>query len=94
MDAVVDMINSRETCIIGLAPEGTRKRVSQFKTGFYYMSLGAQIPLVLARLDAANKTIGLSAPFHPTGNLEADMEQIVAYFRGVKGFRPERSVFF
>jgi len=94
VDAVVDMIHSRDTCIIGLAPEGTRKRVSQFRTGFYYMALGAQVPIVLARLDAEHRTIGLSAPFYPTGNLELDMEQMVQYFREAKGFRPERSIFF
>jgi 1-acyl-sn-glycerol-3-phosphate acyltransferase len=88
------MIRSREDCIIGISPEGTRKRVDQFRTGFYYMALGAQVPIVLTKLDVANRVIGFSEPFYPSGDFEKDMAFITAYFRGVKGFVPEKGVFF
>ena len=94
VDSVVELFNSRETCVIGLAPEGTRKRVNQLRTGFYYMALGAKVPMVLVRLDATNKVVGIDTPFWPTGDFEEDLEHILRFFRGVEGFRPERGIFF
>lgn len=94
VDSVVAMIQSREDCIIGISPEGTRKRVDQFRTGFYYMALGAKVPIVLTKLDVANRVIGFREPFYPSGDVEKDMAVITAYFRGVKGFVPDKGVFF
>ena len=94
VDSVVAMIHSREDCIIGIAPEGTRKRVDQFRTGFYYMALRAGVPIVMTRLDAANRMVQFSEPFYPSGDFEKDIEVITAYFRGVEGFVPGKGVYF
>jgi len=59
VDAVVDIFNSKSEFIVAITPEGTRKRVNEFKSGFYYIALGAKVPIVSAVLDYATKTLTL-----------------------------------
>lgn len=91
VDAVVDIFNREERFALSIAPEGTRHRVDRLKTGFYYIALGAKVPIVRVKFDWGNKIVGFSDPFYPTGDIEADMEEIIAYFRGVQGRVPAYS---
>ena len=71
-----------------IAPEYTRSRVDKLKTGFYYLDMGGGDAIVMCRFDWGRKVVEFREPFYPTGNLEADMKVIDAYFRGVKGRNP------
>lgn len=71
-----------------VSPEGTRSKVRHWKSGFYYIATSANVPIVLAYLDYANKRGGIGPIFQPTGNLEADMQAIQAYYRPFKGKNP------
>ncbi len=93
VDAVVDIFNREKEFVLTIAPEGTRQRVEHLKTGFYYIALGAKVPVLMVKFDWANKIVGFSQPFYPTGNLEADMEVITAYFRGIKGYHADMSFY-
>jgi 1-acyl-sn-glycerol-3-phosphate acyltransferase len=84
-EAVADMFRTRETCYISLAPEGTRKSVAKLKTGFYYIAIAANVPIIHAAFDYKNKEVRWSGPFYPTGDIEADMPKILAPFIGVQG---------
>lgn len=66
-------------------PEGTRSKTRYWKTGFYYIALGAQVPIVMAYMDYANKRSGLGPVFEPTGDIEADMAAIKAFYAPFKG---------
>jgi 1-acyl-sn-glycerol-3-phosphate acyltransferase len=66
-------------------PEGTRSKVRYWKSGFYYIALGAQVPIVLAYMDYERKIAGLGPVFHPTGDLQADMARIQAFYQPFKG---------
>lgn len=66
-------------------PEGTRSGTRYWKTGFYYMAAGAGVPIVLAYLDYEKKVGGLGPIFQTTGDIEADMLAIKAFYAGVKG---------
>jgi 1-acyl-sn-glycerol-3-phosphate acyltransferase len=66
-------------------PEGTRGKTSYWKTGFYYIAVGAQVPIVMAYMDYARKISGLGPVFLPTGNVEADMAAIKAFYAPFKG---------
>jgi 1-acyl-sn-glycerol-3-phosphate acyltransferase len=70
-------------------PEGTRGKTRHWKTGFYYIALQAQVPIVLAFLDYERKVGGLGPLFTPTGDVEADMKTIKAFYSGVKGKRAD-----
>ena len=66
-------------------PEGTRGKTSYWKTGFYYIAVGAQVPIVMAYMDYERKISGLGPVFLPTGNVEADMAAIKAFYAPFKG---------
>jgi 1-acyl-sn-glycerol-3-phosphate acyltransferase len=66
-------------------PEGTRGKTRQWKTGFYYIALEAQVPIVLAFMDYHRKVAGLGPIFTPTGDVERDMAEIKRFYAGVKG---------
>ena len=66
-------------------PEGTRSGTRYWKTGFYYIAAGASVPIVMAYLDYDKKIGGLGPVFEITGDIEADMVAIKAFYAGVKG---------
>ena len=66
-------------------PEGTRSKTRYWKTGFYHIAVVAKVPIVLAYMDYARKISGLGPVFYPTGDLEADMLRIKAFYVEFKG---------
>lgn len=66
-------------------PEGTRSKTRYWKTGFYHIAVAAQVPIVLAYMDYERKISGLGPMFVPTGDLEADMVKIKAFYLPFKG---------
>jgi len=71
-------------------PEGTRSKVRYWKTGFYYIALGAQVPIVMSFMDYGNKVSGLGPAFLPTGDIEADMVAIKTFYAPFKGKNPDQ----
>jgi 1-acyl-sn-glycerol-3-phosphate acyltransferase len=92
VDSIIDIFNSRERFILGIAPEGTRKKVEKWKTGFYYIAKGANVPIYTSSLDFENKKITISdKPFYPTDDKEADFNYLHSFFKDIKGKVPEYS---
>ena len=71
-------------------PEGTRSKARYWKTGFYYIAVGAQVPIVMAFMDYERKISGLGPVFEPTGDIEADMVTIKAFYAPFKGKNPSQ----
>lgn len=78
-----------ERLLIGLAPEGTRAHVAQWKRGFYHLAVGAQVPVLAAYLDYRRKVVGTGPLFRPSGDWDADMAPVFAFYRGVTAKKPE-----
>lgn len=91
VEAIIDIFNSKEEFRLGLSPEGTRKKVDKWKTGFYYIAKGAKVPIVMATLDFKNKEVKISEPYYTTENIEQDFEVFHSFFKNVKGKNPELS---
>jgi 1-acyl-sn-glycerol-3-phosphate acyltransferase len=91
VDAVVDLFNSKEEFRLALSPEGTRKKVAHWKTGFYYIAKGANVPIVMATLDFENKKMKISEPYYLTEDLEKDFDHFKLFYKNVKGRNPELS---
>ncbi len=91
VDAVIDLFNSKEEFRLALSPEGTRKKVTAWKTGFYYIAKGANVPVVMAAFDFENKKLKISAPYDITGDLEKDFEHFNLFYKNIKGRNPELS---
>jgi 1-acyl-sn-glycerol-3-phosphate acyltransferase len=66
-------------------PEGTRSKTRYWKTGFYYIAQTAGVPIVMAYMDYSTKRSGLGPLFQPTGNVDADMAAIKAFYAPFKG---------
>ena len=89
VDQVVEMINSSDAIIIGIAPEGTRIKVEKWKTGFYHIAVKANVPILLIKMDYEKKEIGIMCEFNPSGNFDEDMLFIQAKYKNIKGKTPE-----
>jgi 1-acyl-sn-glycerol-3-phosphate acyltransferase len=70
-------------------PEGTRGKTSHWRTGFYYIAAGAEVPILMAYMDYSRKRAGLGPAFVPTGDIEADMVTIKAFYAPIKGKFPQ-----
>ena len=82
--------NATGTVQLTVPPEGTRSKTRYWKTGFYYIAQEAQVPIVMAYMDYANKRSGLGPVFHPTGDVERDMARIKAFYAPYKGRNPDQ----
>jgi len=82
----------RKQMTLAIPPEGTRAAVNEWKTGFYYIALAAEVPLVMSVLDYGARTIRLSGAFVPSGDYEKDLPQIKSHYDGAEGLRGGRFV--
>jgi 1-acyl-sn-glycerol-3-phosphate acyltransferase len=73
--------------LLTLAPEGTRQRVSTWRSGFYRIAEAAGVPVIPVALDYGSKAVIFGPPLEPTGDVEADTARLRAFFEGK---RPKR----
>ena len=92
VDTIVDIFNSRKVFRLAIAPEGTRKKVTELKTGFYYIALKANVPIIPVAFDYGKKEVKIGTPFHPTGNYDQDIKELTIFFKDVKGKNPEKQI--
>lgn len=90
VDQVAEKFSENDDLIIGLSPEGTRGKVSRWKTGFYYIALKAKVPIVMAYLDYQNKVCGIGPSLKPSGDIQADFARIREFYTGVIGKFPSK----
>lgn len=90
VEQMVQACKASEQFILVIAPEGTRHRVREWKMGFYHIARDAGIPVVMAIVDGAKKTVHVGQIFHPTENMEADIKAIKGFFAGVVGINPRK----
>ncbi len=88
---VVDYMNRVDKCVLMIAPEGRLRRVEYWGSGFYYIALGAGLPIVPGYMDYSTKTIGLTESFEPSGDIEADMAMLREFYGGVTPRFPEKA---
>jgi 1-acyl-sn-glycerol-3-phosphate acyltransferase len=89
VDSITAIFNQRNVFRMAIAPEGTRKKVTELKTGFYYIALKANVPIIPVAFDFGKKEINIGEPFYPTRNINTDMEILLAHFVDVKGKNSE-----
>ena len=89
VDAIVEVFNINEKFILALSPEGTRKKVEKWKTGFYYIAKGANVPIVMITFNFKDKEVKVSKPYYHTDNKEKDFNFFHEYYKDVIGKVPE-----
>lgn len=91
VDSVIDLFNSQEEFSIGLSPEGTRRYTPKWKTGFYHIADQAGCPIIMVGLDYSTRSLHISKPFHPTGDISADFPKLHAFFLNFKARYPAQT---
>lgn len=79
--ATIEAFQQRRQLILIIAPEGTRRQVSRWKTGFYHIASGAGVPIVPGVIDNAGRHVALTPAIYPTGDVEADMTRILERYQ-------------
>lgn len=87
--AIANIFNEKEVFRLALSPEGTRKKVEKWKTGFYYIAKAANVPIILVAFDYGQKQIKFSEPQIPSENMNEDFKTYIGFFKGVVGKIPE-----
>ncbi len=89
VESIASIFNEREKFRLALAPEGTRKKVEEWKTGFYYIAKTAGVPIEMIAFDFGKKEVKFSPLFFPTDDKEADFKFMRKFYEGVVGRIPE-----
>ena len=87
---IIKVIRDSEKIILCIAPEGSRSQRSAWKSGFYHIAVGADVPITLGFIDWKTRTAGCGPTLMPTGNVGEDMDRVRAFYSDVKGRAPER----
>jgi len=91
-DQAVDVFNSFDKVYMVFTPEGTRSYNPNWKKGFYYISLKAQVPIYIAYMDFEKKVGGFLEPLTPTGDVQKDIAYIKEKLSQYKGKFPEKGI--
>jgi 1-acyl-sn-glycerol-3-phosphate acyltransferase len=81
--AVIRAFAAEDDMAMVIAPEGTRSSDGRWRSGFYHIAQGAVVPIVPAWVDHVRKIGGMGEPLMPTGDYQADMAKLLAYYRSV-----------
>ncbi|MFZ1754946.1 MAG: lysophospholipid acyltransferase family protein [Caldilineaceae bacterium] len=79
VEQMVSEFRSRDKFVLVVAPEGTRKKVERWKSGFYRIATAANVPIVLAYLDYPKRIVGIGPTFEITGAMDDDIAAMRAY---------------
>lgn len=90
VDSIAAIFKRREVFRLAVAPEGTRNKVTELKTGFYFIALKANVPIIPVAFDFGKKEVNLGKPVYPSGEIEEDLKILKQHFVGVKGKIPEK----
>jgi len=91
VNEVIAEFDRNETFYFGLAPEGTRSKTRGWKSGFYRIADGANVPVVLAFLDYENKRLGFGPTLTLTGEKDADLAICRSFYDSISGHAPEKT---
>lgn len=89
-ETLIEKYESTDHLVLAITPEGTRSRTDRWHTGFLRIALTAHVPIVLAVIDFSMRKAMIERTFEPTGDIDADMAAIKAYYRPFKGKYPEK----
>ncbi len=85
VDSIVQLFDQHDNLLIMMAPEGTRSQVQEWKSGFYHMANGANVPIVLAYIDYQQKRGGIGPLYQTSGDYPKDLQEIQAFYQPFRG---------
>ena len=91
VDQISNLIKSKNEFKLAISPEGTRKKVYKWKSGFYYIAKKSNIPVICISLNFKKRIVTFSKPYFLTGNIDKDTEKLKINFKDSIGKIPEYS---
>ena len=91
IEKIVNIVKKEKSIVIAMTPEGTRKKVKRWKTGFLRIAKQTQSKILLISIDAPTKSIEIGKIFNPSGNSEEDLAYIQNYYSAFRGINPQKS---
>ena len=85
VEAIAQIFEQKEVFRMAISPEGTRKKVTELKSGFYYIARQAGVPIIPISFDFKTRSVIFGEPFAPTGNYTQDLADLLPFFKGVQG---------
>ena len=86
---LAEKFKSSDELILAVPPEGTRSKVAFWRSGFYHIAAESGVPIGLGYLDYDRKLCGLGMFVLPSGDVDADMNRIRGFYRGIRGRYPD-----
>jgi 1-acyl-sn-glycerol-3-phosphate acyltransferase len=91
-EAMISMLKKSQELVIMVTPEGTRSHAPKWKTGFYHIALGAEVPIVIGYLDYKKKEAGIGPVIYPNGKMQEQIEEMMAFGRNVTAKYAEKGI--
>lgn len=91
VDQAIEMFETNDQFFFALAPEGTRSLRDGWKSGFYRIASGANVPVFFGVLDYANKRVGIGGRLDLTGDVEADLAHCASFYANIEGRWPDKT---
>jgi len=85
---MVDVFNSHDQLLVAITPEGSRTGAKRWKSGFYHIARGANVPIIPIVFDYEHKEVRILEPYLPTDNKEQDIATLQTLYKDVKGKFP------
>jgi len=92
VSGIAEVFRSRERLFLCITPEGTRRKVAQWKSGFYRIAEAGRLPIVPVAFDYARRVVSIMPQFFPTGDYAADLPVIQSFFAGIRARRPAQAL--
>ncbi len=89
VDQMISLFETNDSFILTITPEGTRKKVSEWKTGFHRIAIGANVPVLLGFIDYKEKLVGTSLFFRLTNDVDLDMLKIKKFYMQINPKYPD-----
>ena len=88
VDAIAKIFQNHNELRLAISPEGTRKLVTELKSGFYYIAHKANVPVIPVAFDFGTKRVAIGAAFKTTGDYTSDLKILLTHFKNVNGKKP------
>lgn len=87
---MINLFKENKQLVLLIPPEGSRSLREEWKTGFYYVAKGANVPIGFGYIDYTTKIGGIDVVMDLSNDMEADMKKIMTYYQNINGKFPEK----
>lgn len=85
----IEAFEKRDELILALAPEGTRRKVTEWKKGFLHIAKATGVPVIPVSFDFSRKTVDIAEPMIISGDIDDELARVKAAVAHAEGKNPE-----